>query len=98
MHIVLRSVVLTLFFISFTLNPIDNVHFYRPNFFWGEPRLECPWLLSANNLIGYGKTHSGFNSQGKKTNFLNIYGPQNIHNLAQNVTDLNPLNPYDAIL
>ena len=27
-----------------TFGAIDNPHFYRANFFWGEPRFEKPWL------------------------------------------------------
>lgn len=77
---------------------IDNVHFYRPNFFWGEPRLECPWLTTIDIAVGTGKTTKGYNSRGKETSILNIYGPQNMQVLADNVPDLDPENPLDAIL
>jgi len=85
-------------FLFFSLAAIDNVHFYRPNFYWGEPRLECPWLNTIDVAVGTGKTRSGYNGKGKKTNILNIYGVQNMHKLADNATDLNPANSLDAIL
>ncbi len=82
----------------FSLTAIDNVHFYRANFFWGEPRLECPWLTTVDVTIGTGKTKTGNNNKGKKVDILNIYGLQNMHKLAENVPGLNPADPIDTIL
>ncbi|MGE0207203.1 MAG: hypothetical protein AB7R69_05140, partial [Candidatus Babeliales bacterium] len=77
---------------------IDNPHFYRALYFWGEPRLEFPWLASFDISLGGGNTHTARNSNGKKTPLLNIYGPHNMHKLGADVPGLNPANPLDAIL
>jgi hypothetical protein len=83
--------------ISASLYTIDNPHFYRANFFWGEPRFEKPWLTTLDFNIAGGQTKTGRNSEGEKTPILNIYGPQNMQALG-NTPGLNPANPLDAIL
>lgn len=94
-----RYFLLVLFFILHVLvHAIDNPHFYRANFFWGEPRLEKPWLTSFDIYVSGGSTHHARNSSGDTTSLLNIYGLQNMRVLGENVPGLNPSNPLDAIL
>lgn len=79
------------------LYTIDNPHFYRALFFWGEPRFEKPWLSTLEVAISGGKTRHSYNAEGVKSSLLNIYGSQNMQALGENVP-LNPANPLDAIL
>lgn len=88
----------TLLCISSTLLAIDNPHFYRATFFWGEPRLNRPWLTTFSAESATGSTRKAFNSDGEKTPLLNIYGPHVLRALGQGVPNLDPSNPLDAIL
>lgn len=76
---------------------IDNPHFYRANFFWSEPRFECPWLFSFDMNLAGGRAKTGRNSWGENTSILNIYGFQNMQALGK-TPGLDPANPLDAIL
>lgn len=58
---------------------------YKAPPFFGEPRLLKPYLTTFEFIAGGGDTEDGFNSSGQKTNILNIYGPQNFRNMAENV-------------
>ena len=93
-----RYFLLFLFILHCSVYAIDNPHFYRANFFWGEPRFEKPWLTSFDIYLGGGNTHHARNSSGGNTSLLNIFGPQNMRVLAENVPGLDPSNPLDAIL
>lgn len=94
-----RFLIITLVFISIfnALESIDNPHFYRANFFWGEPRFEKPKLTSFDTNFASGSTNKARNNEGKLTPLLNIYGLQNMRVLGSNVP-LNPANPLDEIL
>jgi hypothetical protein len=61
---------------------LDNAHFYRGNFFWGEPRFEREWLSTLDVFVGHGSESVGRDCHGKKTCLLNIYGPQNVAQLG----------------
>lgn len=78
---------LILFFsISTRLNLIaSELVFYKAPAFFGEPRLTKEYLGSLEWTAGGGHAREGFNGIDQKTNILNIYGPQNFRNLAQNV-------------
>ena len=77
---------------------IDNPHFYRANFFWGEPRFEKSWLTSFDALVGGGSTKHARDQNGHKTALLNIFGLHNMRVLGQNVPGLDPNNNLDSIL
>lgn len=96
----IRYFIFFYFFIGaiFSLFSIDNPHFYRANFFWGEPRFEEPWLTSGDVSLGGGATKKARNSEGKKTSLLNIYGLQVMRLLGENVPALDPNNNLDQIL
>lgn len=66
----------------------DNEHFYRANFFWGEPRFERPYLSSFDIFVEHGTSLVGRNCEGNKTSILNIYGPTNLLRLGEGITDL----------
>jgi hypothetical protein len=72
--------------------------FYKAPAFFGEPRLTKNYLGSFEWTAGGGHATEGFNGSGAKTSVLNIYGPENFRNLAQNVPQsiLN-LNPGSVI-
>lgn len=91
--------VLTFSFLAATmLQAIDNLHFYRANFWWGEPRFEREWLTTLDVSIGGGDTVQGRNGSGRITSLFGIYGPQNLQHLARGVPDLDPNNPLDRLL
>jgi hypothetical protein len=94
---ILKILVATLLLASTTYT-IDNPHFYRAVYFWGEPRLEFPWLASYDISLGGGNTKTARNGDGKKTPLLNIFGPHNMHHLGNKVPNLNPASPIDSIL
>lgn len=79
-------------------NAIDNPHFYRATYFWGEPRFEKPWLTSIDVSVGGARTTTARNGQGQKTELLNIYGSHAMQQLGANVPALNSANPLDSIL
>lgn len=98
MNIHFLSILISLFFTVLRLVAIDNPHFYRANFFWGEPRLEKPSLSTFEVNFAGGTTKTAFNDEGKKVPLLNIFGFQNMRVLGENVPTLNPSNPLDEIL
>lgn len=78
--------------------PIDNAHFYRANFFWGEPRIALDWYTSIDFSAGAGQTHHSHNSEGQKSKLLSIYGPESMQVLGKNVPNLNPNDPLDILI
>lgn len=84
--------------ISQPLLSIDNPHFYRATYFWGEPRFEKPWLTSIDVSVGGAYTGTARNKHGTKTSLLNIFGPQAAQHIGANVPNLDPANPFDKIL
>lgn len=83
---------------GYHLIAIDNPHFYRANFFWGEPRFEEPWLTSFDISLGGGGTKTARDRDGHKTPLLNIYGLHVMRLLGENVPLLDPDNNLDQIL
>lgn len=83
---------------TFTLQAIDNAHFYRATRFFAEPRFEKPGLISCDIEAGGGRTSTGLNTYGHKVNILNIYGPYNMHQLGANVPLKDPSNALDQII
>lgn len=92
-----KSLVIVAIFMAFDLLPFDNAHFYRGNFFWGEPRFEREWLTTFDLWVGHGSQLTSRNCSGNKTSLLNIYGPSNLACLASGVPDLDS-STQDAIL
>lgn len=76
----------------------DNAHFYRATNFFGEPRLENPWLTTLDITFGGGSTSKALNGKGKTVPLLDVYGPHNMHLLGVNVPGQDINNPYDIIL
>ncbi len=74
----------------------DNAHFYRANFFWGEPRFEREWLSTLDVFVGHGSQSMGRNCNGQRTCLLNIYGPQNLARIGAGI-ELDA-SPEDTIL
>lgn len=64
---------------------LDNPHFYRANYFFGEPRLIQDYLTSAKFEIAYGTTRNGLDGCSNETNILNIFGEENFHEIAHGV-------------
>ena len=50
---------------------IDNLHFYRANFWWGEPRFERPWLTTFDAGIAGGSTSKARDANG---NLVSLHG------------------------
>ena len=76
----------------------DNWHFYRAGNFFGEARLEKPWLGSLDLSLGGGSTSSGWNSTEDITCLFDIYGFHNMLLLGKGVPGLDLSNPLDQIL
>jgi hypothetical protein len=93
-----QDIIFFLAFVAIPLHAIDNPHFYRATFFWGEPRLERPWLTTFEVEVATGRTNKSFNNNGDKTPLLNIFGPEAFWALGKNVPNLDPTNPLDQIL
>src|SRR3990172_8268799 len=85
-------------FFCFTLNSIDNPHFYRAPYFWDEPRFERDWLSSTYFNIGFATTKHSRNSQGSIVPLWSSIGAQNFQFLGVNVPGIDPSNPADALL
>ncbi len=84
--------------ISYTINAIDNPHFYRALRFWDEPRFERPWLNSWQLNAGFATTRHSRNPHGSIAPLWDIIGPQNLQFLGTNVPNLDPANPIDQLL
>lgn len=89
------SIGIVSFFIS---HAIDNPHFYRANFFWGEPRFEKNRLTSWDVLVGGGSSKKAFDEDGNKTPLLNIFGLHALQDLGKNIPNLDMSNELDKIL
>jgi hypothetical protein len=88
----IRIIFCTLFIITGSIygGAGDNAHFYRATNFWGEPRLDLPWLTTLAASFGAGSTNKARTGCGCMP-LLNVYGPQDMRLLGQNVPfkDLN---------
>lgn len=93
-----KHLLLVLCVYQLNLNSIDNPHFYRANYFWGEPRFEKPWLTTFEISLGDASTRHGRNRNNDKRNILDIFGPFNMQFLGAGVANLDPANPFDLIL
>ncbi|MEX0671724.1 MAG: hypothetical protein WD068_00040 [Candidatus Babeliales bacterium] len=66
-------------------DPIDNAHFYRPTYFWGEPRFERTHLTSFDVSLGGGSAMTGQDSCGHCVELFDIYGIHNMLALGKKV-------------
>jgi hypothetical protein len=77
----------------------DNLHFYRPPFvLYAEPHFERPGLTTFNVRVGAGGTRTSRNACSRKSCLLDIFGPQNMFKLGENVPGKDLTNPDDLIL
>jgi hypothetical protein len=76
----------------------DNLHFYRASFFFGEPRFERQALTTLNVRAGAGATDKGRDDCSQKTCLLDIFGPQVMFKLGENVPYKDLTTPEDVIL
>jgi len=65
----------------------DEPKFFKAGHFYSEPRLAEKWLTTIDLEFEFGKTTVGYNNCGMKTNILNIYGDENIKQLANGVPE-----------
>ena len=77
---------------------MDNAHFFRAPFFFGEPRLAKPGLFTFDALAAYGVTRKARNGCGKCVPLLDIYGLYNMQLLGSNVPNKDPNNLEDLAL
>lgn len=83
----LKILFITLLTSIFTNKCIDNPHFYKATHFFEEPRFEQENLNTLQFWFGGGKTVTGNNSCKQKVNVLQIYGHDNIAQLANGVPE-----------
>ena len=79
--------------------------YYKPSYLWDEAYWGFPARI--NTKIGpairikYGSTKSGQNNLGEKTNVLNIYGNENLYDIAravpQEILDRNPTSILNTL-
>ncbi len=95
-----RYLPITLMFSLITLHSLamDNAHFFRAPFFFGEPRLAEPHLFSFDILAAFGETRKARNDCGKCVPLLDLYGLYNMQLLGSNVPDKDPTVPEDLAL
>jgi hypothetical protein len=93
-----RTLLLASLAMCCALKAIDNPHFYRATYFYGEPRFEKTGLTSFDLSFGAGSTCQSRNGCGDKTCLLNIYGLYNMHLVGAGVPDKDPDNDVDIIL
>lgn len=93
----LASLCLSLALIS-GLRAIDNPHFYRATYFYGEPRLGKNNLSSWDVTLAHGSTNQGRNGNGGKTCLLNIFGHNNMLALGEGVPCKSTTDPLDIAL
>lgn len=100
LRITLNRSTLCLYLLSVTqtISALDNPHFYRTNFLWGEPRIDRAWLTTVDVNAATGSSRTARDIHGKKTTLLNILGPHNLARLGSNVPGLDPADPLDKIL
>ncbi len=95
-----KRVFLILFILTFTICSIDNPHFFRGSYFFGEPRIAKDNLFTSQIRFSGGGTFDGINRECK-TNILQIYGRENIFELAngapESVLDKNPGSFLDTL-
>ena len=89
------SALAILFCISTNLDGFNRSLFFRTSSFWGEPRLEKPWLSSLDIQLQGGSNHRGSNFKSKKRNILSIYGPENVVALSNASPDKPLILPGD---
>jgi hypothetical protein len=86
----------TLFALS--AQAMDNAHFFRAPFFFGEPRLAEPSLLTFDIGVMGGATSKSRDACGSCTDLLSLYGPQNIHLIGSGVPGKDLTNEDDLAL
>jgi hypothetical protein len=84
------SIILLILPLSGIPAPIDNAHFYRPTYFWGEPRFEKKHLTSFDLSIAGGTSNTGQDSCGHCVELFDIYGFGNMRALGKGVKEINP--------
>lgn len=84
--------------ITSNLWSFDNAHFYRAPYFFSEPRLECPGLLTVQAKLAHGTSDTSYGTDHHTTPLLDLYGPYAMPALARGLPNLDPTNPYDLAL
>ncbi|MGC2310728.1 MAG: hypothetical protein WA432_03855 [Candidatus Babeliaceae bacterium] len=76
----------------------DNAHFWRPPLFIYEPRFEKNKLTTLEISLFGGNTRTSRNSCGNKVPLFDLWGPQQVQHLGQNLPLINTDNTLDQIL
>ncbi|HEV2601034.1 MAG TPA: hypothetical protein VGT41_01930 [Candidatus Babeliales bacterium] len=84
-------------FVSLPLFGIGDLHFYRAQSIFTEPRFEKEWLASFDVTAGGGRTKHARDCFGHKTSLLNIYGLHAMQPLGNGVPK-DPNSVTDIIL
>lgn len=85
-------------FIIQQANAFNSPQFYRANYFFGETRLEKPWLGSWDIAAGYGKTSHARNDHSNSVSILDIYGLQDFQHLGECVPCQDASSPENLTL
>lgn len=93
-----RLLLLSLIPVMTSLVGYDDVHWFRPYFFFGEPRLEKARLGEIKGYGAYGSSYKGKSCSKTTVPLLDIYGTHNIHEAAAQVPFAEPLTHDDIIL
>lgn len=93
----MRGILICLALVS-SLHAMDNDHWYRTPFFFGEPRLSKDALTSFDIHLAAGSTCKSRDACGCTTALLNFSGLHNMHDLGKNVPGKSMTNPLDLVL
>lgn len=77
---------------------MDNYHFYRAGYFFGEPRLEKDWLGTFELDVAGGSTNKSINNCGQTVPLFDLYGPANMRVLGNGVPNKSVTNVADLAL
>ena len=92
-HLALGALLIPLFAYTY-----DNAHFYRATNFFFEPRLERDYLTSVDLFFDAGSTKKARNQFHDTVPLLDIYGTNDMHELAIGVPCKDLSNPLDMII
>lgn len=96
-NLILACIALTAFIVAH-VHAIDNYHFYRASYFFGEPRLEKRDLTTVEIDLAGGSATKGIDFADNSVPIFDIYGPHNMRVLGNGVPNKNPSNPADLAL
>jgi len=92
------AMLLTLLYIPHPLMPYDDIHRFRPIYFFEEPHIRCDGLSNIYLSCAHGKADSAFSCDHNKVPLGDIFGINNLHDAAKGVASSILNHPGGQIL